>query len=506
MDNNFRLILIITLIFIVLMLYQQWQIDYGPKPSATLTDTPTATPGTTTPPLSLSAGTASPILPGATAMPEVPGIQTQRLLPSQTRVQVTTDVFKLEIDTVGGDIRRVYLPGYPVSIKTPHEPVRLMNDELPNLFIAQSGLFDSKSAPTHEAIYTPEKLDYYLEDDANTLEVKLNWTNHQGVTVSKIYTFQRGSYTVDVKHVLDNRSPDTWQGRLYAQLQRTQVAEAGQSSFVYTYMGAALSSPDKRYEKFAFTDIVDDKLAKGNRQPWKEGWIAMLQHYFLSAWVPDKEQPYNYYTRLLTQGQRYVIGFSGPAQQVAPNSQYTFALTLFVGPKIQETLAGIARHLDLTVDYGWLWFIAQPLYWLLERIHDLVNNWGLSIIFLTLLVKLAFFHLSATSYKSMAKMRKIHPRLVTLKERYGDDKARLNQAMMELYRQEKINPLGGCLPILVQIPVFIALYWVLLESVELRQAHFMLWIQDLSIPDPFFVLPLIMGATMFVQHYLNPSP
>ncbi|MDY6994628.1 MAG: membrane protein insertase YidC, partial [Pseudomonadota bacterium] len=239
----------------------------------------------------------------------------------------------------------------------------------------------------------------------------------------------------------------------------------------------------------------------------QEGWVAMLQHYFLAAWVPEPEQQFHYYTNVLTQGaQRYVLGLYGPTTTVQPQQQHVFNFQLYIGPKLQNRLAQLAPGLELTVDYGWLWFIAQPLFWLLNQLHQFVGNWGWAIIILTILIKLAFFQLSATSYKSMANMRRLQPRLISLKERYGDNKAGLNQAMMELYKKEKVNPLGGCLPILVQIPVFIALYWVLLESVELRQADFILWLDDLSTPDPYFVLPLLMGATMLLQQHLNPAP
>ena len=231
----------------------------------------------------------------------------------------------------------------------------------------------------------------------------------------------------------------------------------------------------------------------------------MLQHYFVGAWVPPRGENYHYYTQLLKDGTRYVLGMYGQPVTVPAGTQHSFEMTLYAGPKIQDVMQEIAPGLELTVDYGWLWFLSQPLFWLLDLLHSMIGNWGIAIILVTLLIKLAFFHLSATSYKSMAQMRKLQPKLMSLKERYGDDRTKMNQAMMDMYRKEKINPLAGCLPILVQIPVFIALYWVLLESVELRQASFM-WLPDLSLPDPWFVLPLLMGATMLIQHHLNPAP
>jgi len=507
--DNVRLFLAITLSFIGLLLYQAWQQDYGPKPINS-TSSPLGTPSTTHP-LNLPLDDGSP-LPDhleketpTTITAETPLSQTDRPLPSQQRMIVETDVLKLEIDTVGGDIRRIYLPHYPISVKTPDQSFLLMNDGLPNLFVAQSGLLTQAQelAPTHLSRYQTEQTHYQLAKNANNLEVKLTWNNEAGIKVDKIYVFHRGSYIIEIKHIIENSSATAWQGRLYGQFQRTDPGN--QSSFVRTYTGGAISSPARRYEKIDFGDITDDSFNKEQRPGWNHGWAAMLQHYFIGAWIPQPEQIYNYYTKLLPQN-RYVLGLYGPAQTVAPGTQQDFSFNLYAGPKLQDSLTGIAPSLELTVDYGWLWFIAQPLFWLLEKIHDMTGNWGWSIIILTILIKLAFFHLSATSYKSMANMRRIHPRLVALKERYGDDKGRLNQAMMELYKKEKINPLGGCLPILVQIPVFIALYWMLLESVEMRQADFMWWLNDLSSPDPYFVLPLIMGATMLLQHHLNPAP
>lgn len=519
--DNFRLVLIVALIFILLTLYQAWQEDYGPKPPSNVASTPTTeTPGIPDRSSSSSSESEVPIANDSqisSAEVPVPATQAARLLPSESRIQVETDVLRLEIDTRGGDVRRVDLLDYPVEVDTPDNPLRLMNDELPNLFIAQSGLmpkgYNSQNeehknmlVPTHEkAVYQSEQLVYRLGNGADSLKVKLHWQDGKGLKVNKIYTFRRGSHAIDIEHIVENDTEQPWQGRLYGQFQRTQ-ADLGGSRFLYTYMGGAIGSPKELYEKIPFDDIQDNSFNQENRPGWQGGWAAMLQHYFVSALIPEREQIYHYYTNTLTQGTRYVLGLYGPMQKVEPHNQQVFKITLYAGPKLQNQLAALAPGLDLTVDYGFLWFIAQPLFWALEFIHEWVGNWGWAIIFITMLIKLAFFHLSATSYKSMANMRRLQPRMVTLKERHGDDKARLNQAMMELYKKEKINPLGGCLPIVVQIPVFIALYWVLLESVELRQADFMLWINDLSSPDPYFVLPLIMGATMLVQHHLNPAP
>jgi YidC/Oxa1 family membrane protein insertase len=502
--ENIRLILIFALILISLMLYQAWQEDYATKLPLNVTSTPTSDDTPTVSPASTDS--ELPVMTDSQIGPvDLSATPAKQLLLSQSHIYVETDVFHIEIDTIGGDVRQVDLLKYPVSLKTPDNPFRLMNDKLPNLFVAQSGLLPKESAPTHQAVYRSDKLNYRLRDDTDQLEVKLYWKNDKGISVTKIYTFQRGNYVIDIKYVVENHSDQPWQGRLYGQFQRTQ-ADLGGSRFLYTYMGGAVSSPEHRYEKVPFDDMQDGTFDKEHRAAWADGWAAMLQHYFVAAWIPEREPVYQYYGKMLPEGNRYVLGFYGPPKTVAPHSQNTFKIRLFAGPKLQKKLAELAPGLDLTVDYGWLWFISQPLYWVLDFIHKWIGNWGWAIIILTILIKLTFFQLSATSYKSMANMRRLQPRLVSLKERYGDDRARLNQAMMEMYKKEKINPLGGCLPIVVQIPVFIALYWVLLESVELRQASFILWITDLSTPDPYFVLPLIMGVTMLVQHFLNPAP
>ena len=510
--DNFRLILFFVLIFISLMLYQAWQEDYGqqqPSPqnvanTEEITDL-SATPSTTRSSAELDAELPQARLEPQLSNVDLPFAATKKLLLSEQAIFVETDVFRIKIDTLGGDIRFVDLIKYPVKVSEPDIAYRLMNDELPNLFIAQSGLLPKESAPTHQAVYTASKRNYQLRDGEDKLEVQLNWESKTGVKVSKIYTFQRDEYVIKVRYLVENKTDQAWYGRLYSQFQRTQ-ADLGGSKFLYTYMGGAISSPDKRYEKIPFDDIQDNSFMEEKRQAWENGWIAMLQHYFVGAWIPEPDQTYNYYTKVLSEGNRYILGLYGPTKIVKPFSQGEFSMQLFVGPKFQDKLAALSPGLDLTVDYGWLWFIAQPLFWLLIFIHEWVQNWGWAIILLTVLIKVAFFQLSATSYRSMANMRRMQPRLVKLKERYGSDKARMNQAMMDMYKKEKINPLGGCLPILVQIPVFIALYWVLLESVELRQASFIFWLNDLSTPDPYFILPIIMGATMIVQHFLNPTP
>lgn len=503
--DNVRLLLVLALVFLMMMMYQAWLEDYGPKPIPPTTDSTVQTADALPTPSTTTAAEVPMITPSASSAGEMPFAQPKQILESQNRVKVTTDLFDLEIDTLGGDIRQVALIEYPVANDKPNEPYILMQDAMPRFFVAQSGLMPAEYAPTHQTPYSAQQVNYEMGTN-DSLEVILSWQNARGVTVNKIFTFQRGSYIINVRHVVDNKTAAPWTVRAYSQLQRTQVSEEGQSSFIYTYMGGAISSPEQLYEKVDFGEMRDESFNKENRPEWANGWAAMLQHYFVAAWVPEKDQLYKYYTNFIPNGSRYVLGLYGQPFEIPAQAQHQFEMNLFVGPKLQDELEALSSGLDLTVDYGWLWPLAKPLFWTLRFIHDWVGNWGWAIIILTILIKLAFFHLSATSYKSMANMRKLQPRLKQLQERYADDRNKLNQAMMDMYRKEKINPLGGCLPILVQIPVFIALYWVLLESVELRQAPFMLWLDDLSSPDPYFVLPLIMGVTMLLQHHLNPAP
>ena len=503
MDNQ-RLFLFVALSFVVLLLWQSWMEDYGPAPQVeTAAPQENALPPATT--ASLPAGSADTAdIPGAPADMAT----MERALPDTDVlkkgqfIDVTTDLFHIKIDTTGGDLRQADLLQYKATTEPESPPFRLLNDSLPNLFVIQSGLRASVGTePTHHVVYTAEQGSYRMADAADELQVSMVWRSPEGVEVVKRYIFHRGSYAVDLQHEVRNNSTAEWQGRQYRQLQRTQVAETGQSSFIYTYMGGVIYSPEEKYEKIKFEDMVDEKLDRSIT----DGWAAMLQHYFLGALIPASAETDRYYTNTLSSA-RYVIGMISPNRVVAPGSSALYETTIFIGPKLQDEMKQVAPGLELTVDYGLLTVLAQPLFWLLKTLHGLLGNWGWAIVCVTILIKLAFYKLSETSYKSMANMRKLAPRMKTLKERYGDDRQKMNQAMMEMYKKEKINPLGGCLPIVVQIPVFIALYWVLLESVELRHAPFILWITDMSSPDPYYILPLLMGATMLIQQRLNPAP
>ena len=499
MDNT-RLFLFAALAFVGMLLWQQWQLDYGPQPVISSEASGGAESG--------QAGDDSTNIvdlpdqaDGLTSVS--PGIQQTTVSAASNRlIRVETDVVSAVIDSKGGVIRSLKLKKYPVSLEQPDQGLEIIHSDPDSVHVVQSGLRNrSNTAPTHHSIYFTEKTEYKLQDGSDSLVVPFLWEK-DGVQVVKTYEFKRGDYLIEVKHRVENRSNGDWQGSQYRQIQRSRPLS--ESRILITYTGAVYYNDEVKYEKYDFDDMEDSQL-KINSQG---GWIAMLQHYFLSAWIPSQDSSNLVYTiaNIGQQPATYTMGLRSENKAVAPGSSAEFSSQLFVGPKLVNRLEEIAPGLELTVDYGVLTFLSKPLYWLLSFYHSYVGNWGLAIILLTLTIKAVFYKLSETSYRSMAKMRKVGPRLKTLKERYGSDRQKMNAAMMELYKTEKINPMGGCLPILVQIPVFIALYWALLESVDLRQAPFIFWIHDLSVMDPFYVLPVIMGISMLAQQKLNPTP
>ena len=420
-------------------------------------------------------------------------------------IRVETDVLQLAIDPRGGDVVQLKLPKYPLNQSNPEVAFQLFNNNPQQLYIAQSGLTGTDgpdARATGRPLYSTEKREYRLADGEDVLVVDLKF-NEAGVDYIKRFTLKRGQYDLDVKLKVDNQSSSPWSGNLFAQLKRDNSADPSSTTATgtATYLGAAIWTPEKPYKTISMS-TMDDQFPS---EKIDGGWVAWLQHYFVTSWVSAKDQSNLVSARKDSQG-NYIVGFTGPAINVPAGGQAEASATLYAGPKDQGELKTLSPGLELTVDYGMLWFIAQPIFWLLENIHAVLGNWGWSIIVLTVIIKLLFFPLSAASYKSMARMRAVAPKLAALKEQFGDDRQKMSQAMMELYKKEKINPLGGCLPILVQMPVFLALYWVLLESVEMRQAPWMFWITDLSIKDPYFLLPIIMGVTMFIQMQLNPTP
>ncbi len=430
-------------------------------------------------------------------------------LPQAQLISVKTDSVEMLIDTQGGDIVKVALPKHLESLENKDEPFILLNRTQATTYIAQSGLIGQNATDTAAGrpTFRSAQSSYVMEDGSDILNVDLVLQQDQ-VTITKRFVFTRGDNLVNLEYQIRNNSTQDWQAGLFAQIKRDSHNPVVVDGFgMQPYLGAALTTIDENYKKLDFDDLADEDLTRkgGFKSSIQGGWVAMVQHYFLSAWIPDQSQE-NAFSLRKAKGDMYLLGFTSPQVTVAAGENGVIKAAFYAGPKDIYRLEKVAPYLDLTVDYGWLWWIAKPLFHVLNFIYGILGSWGWSIIALTIMIKAAFFHLSATSYRSMAKMRKFGPEMQRMKELYGDDRQKMSQEMMKLYKKEKINPLSGCLPILVQMPVFISLYWVLMESVELRHTPFLGWIADLSVKDPFFILPLIMGATMFIQQKLNPTP
>lgn len=418
-------------------------------------------------------------------------------------IHVKTDVLDLVIDTRGGDIVRAALPDHPVELRKDSPPFLMLNRTRDQIYVAQSGLIgpDGTDRATDRPQFVADQTQYSLAG-ASELRVPLRY-QQGGVLVTKEFVFRPASYLVDVRYSIENRSTSPWSGRMFGQIQRDRFDPVQSSAFgMKPYLGAALSTADENYKKVSF-DALDKKPFDTERTG---GWVGMVQHYFISAWIPEKNENNQYKLRRLGGDNLYAFGFVGPEHLVEPGQKDSFGAGFYVGPKNQEHLGEIAPYLDLTIDYGWLWWIAKPLFAGLKLLHSALGNWGWAIIAVTILLKLVFFPLSAASYRSMARMRKLQPEMQSLRERHGSDRQQLSQEVMALYKREKVNPMGGCLPMLIQMPVFIALYWVLSESIELRHAPWILWISDLSMRDPLYVLPILNGLSMFVLQTLQPAP
>lgn len=447
---------------------------------------------------------------------DIPTLVTEQTLdeatvaPAQAQlISVKTDSVEMLIDTQGGDIVKVALPKHLESLDDPDSPFILLNRTQATTYIAQSGLIGQNATDTAAGrpTFSSAQSSYTMEDDSDTLTVDLVLQQNQ-VTITKRFVFTRGDNLVNLEYQIRNNSAQDWQAGLFAQIKRDSHNPVVVDGFgMQPYLGAALTTRAENYKKLDFDDLADEDLTRkgGFKTTIDGGWVAMVQHYFLSAWIPDQSQE-NSFSLRKAKGDMYLMGFTSPQVTVPAGESGVIKADFYAGPKDIYRLEKVAPYLDLTVDYGWLWWIAKPLFHVLNFIYGILGSWGWSIIALTIMIKAAFFHLSATSYRSMAKMRKFGPEMQRMKELYGDDRQKMSQEMMKLYKKEKINPLSGCLPILVQMPVFISLYWVLMESVELRHTPFLGWIADLSVKDPFFILPVIMGATMFIQQKLNPTP
>jgi len=510
MDKQ-RLVLFSAMAIIVYLLILAWNDDYGQPAEPAVAQTQQQLSGNTQLLDSLPSDEqqVTSDLPTVSAADDsIPVTSAQTVIqaqPSQQTIEVKTDVFSISINTRGGDIVYAGLNEYPRVIDKTDDPFLLLQNSAERVFVAQSGLIGTNgpdASKTGRPVYQTAKQSYTMAESEDSLTVDL-LLNQNGVLITKRFTFTRGDYLIGVEYLVNNQSSQNWQGRFFAQLKRDNSADPSKTTSMgmASFLGAATQTTDDNYVKVDFDDVDDD--------PFKEktngGWIAILQHYFVTVWVPNKNQQHTFEVRKNSQGEN-IAGLVSPAAIVAPGDTATLGAELYAGPKIQERLGEISPGLELTVDYGFLFFIGQPLFWLLTFFHSFIGNWGWAIILTTMVIKLVFFPLSAASYRSMANMRRVGPEMARIKDLHGNDRQKMSSAMMELYKKEKINPLGGCLPILVQMPVFIALYWVLMESVELRQAPFMFWLTELSIKDPFFILPILMGITMFGQQMLNPTP
>lgn len=509
-----RIALFILLGITGLLIYEAWDREHQPvNLSQTVTQGAPAFSSDRYVPEAGKANTQAVAAPNAPAANAVATLDVGEVVPPSTSgkkfIKVKTDVLEITIDTVGGDIVASKLLQYPESLGS-STPYSLLTEDAKTRYIAESGLLgiDGPDMSTKQATYTVDKYEYELQPGQNELVVTLRWKKkpmslQDVIKGTKTYTFARGSYEVKVGYQIENLSNHLYSGTLYTQLSRTDTPPPANSGLISlaTYFGAAISSQQKPFEKITFKQMKEknlDALVQG-------GWAAMIQHYFISAWIPSQSTFSNYYSRVLPNGM-YTIGMLGTTMTAAPGEKVATEAKLYTGPAIATMMEKAAPNLNLTIDYGWFWFISIAIFWMMQKIYDVIGNWGWSIVLVTIIIKILFYRLSAKSYRSMAALKRLQPRMEQLKERYGDDKQKLTQATMDLYRQEKVNPMSGCLPILVQIPVFIALYWVLVESVQLRQAPFIFWIHDLTQHDPYYVLPLLMGISMFIQQRLNPPP
>ncbi|WP_372782631.1 membrane protein insertase YidC [Litorivivens sp.] len=498
-----RILLIAAIAALSFMLVVEWASFRQQEPASvvesqqTFEQSPTQIPGT-------NSSTSMEDIPEVAGDTEEPELQAGH---DSSSINVSTDVLNLSIDLSGGDVVYAALPKHYAKIDTPNQPFVLLEQNRQREYIAQSGLIGKNGTDTRDGrpLFVTEQENYSLAKGQDKLTVTLAYGYSRDITIKKHYHFTRGSYVVELDYEIENRSAEPWQGVLFTQLKRDSSEDPSTQNNgmmgMQPFLGVAYRTTEERFEKLPFDDMREKPL----KLEMQGGWVAMIQHYFLSAWIPPADQQ-NYFSTSVTRSGDNIARYTSAPQIVEPNTSGHLKAQLYVGPKDQYALEKISEGLELSVDYGWLWWIAQPLFWVLTQIYKLLGNWGLAIIGVTLAVKILFFQLNATAFRSMANMRRVQPKLLEIRERHADDRQKQSQAMMELYKKEKINPLGGCLPILVQMPVFIALYWVLMESVELRHAPFFGWINDLSAMDPYFILPIIMGASMFVQQKLNPPP
>ncbi|UPG94518.1 membrane protein insertase YidC [Luteibacter aegosomatissinici] len=503
--NQTRTLLFFALMFVAYVLWTQWEQDYGPKPAPAAPAAAAQVDGKPA---------ADGSVPGATGTANIPADTSAAPAGKAELVTLQNDVLRLTIDTRGGSIVRselLYYPNQPVTRKDPTPPpVRLLDDDAKTFFAAQDGLVSNTgAAPDHRALFHAEKTQAVLADGEKSVSLDLTWSDPSGVKVTKRYTLKRMDYVVDLDQRIDNASQATWTGNAYQQLQRAPAEKASWfKSYTdpaqHSFFGAGWYSPDSKFESMLFQDFEKKPL----NRPITGGWVSMLQHYFLVAWIPPADENVTYSSNIVDPNSatpRYLVRAFGPAMSIAPGQAADSVARLYVGPRLQGTLDAIAPGLDLTANYGWLTIIATPLHWLLSQLHAISGNWGVAIILLVLLIKAALYKLTDAQFRSGARMRKLQPRVQALKERYGDDRMKMQQAMMELYKKEKVNPMAGCLPILITFPIFIGLLRVLSESIELRHAPFFGWIHDLSAPDPFYVLPVLYFLVTLLTQRMMPT-
>ena len=505
MNDIRRTILWVVFGFSMVLLWDQWQIFNG-KPATFFPSPPAATAKAPAGAASSSAKPASGV-PTATASAQPGAVPTSDATPAAARERftVTTDLLRLNFDTEGGSLVGVEFLKHAADAsrgKTTEARFVLLQDDANHTYVAQSGLIGG-DFPNHKTVMTASA-ERELKPGANELVVKFESPEKNGVKLVKTYTLKRGAYDIAVRHDIVNTGAAPVAPQLYVQLVRGGFTDASSSMMnpAGTYTGPAIYTDEKKYQKVSPEDITKGK-ADFQKQS-TSGYVAMVQHYFASAWILPAGQPRENFARQVDQ--RFSVGMITPAQEVAPGTHRALEATFFAGPQEEKMLERVTPGLDLVKDYGMFTILAKPLYWLMDRLHGFIGNWGWTIMALVLLIKIAFYWLQAKGYESMAKMKAINPRVMAMRERLKDNPQQMQQEMMRLYREEKVNPVGGCLPILVQIPVFIALYWVLLSSVEMRHAPWVGWIQDLSAPDPFFILPVVMTLTTLLQTALNPVP
>jgi YidC/Oxa1 family membrane protein insertase len=503
MNDIRRTILWVIFGFSLVMLWDKWQVHNGRQatffptpvasaPAAASSSPAAAAPDSAVPTAVASAPAGAAQVPGAPAAPA----------PARERLEISTDVLKLSFDTAGGSLVRAELLKN-VDLEDPARNFVLLDESAERVYLAQTGLIGAPGLPNHTTVMTALPGPRELTEGNDTLEVRFASPESDGVKLIKTYTLTRGSYAVGVKHEVVNSGSAPVTPQLYLQLVRDGNKLAGESSFYSTFTGPAVYTEAKKYQKVEFKDIEENDAVFEKQS--SNGYVAMVQHYFASAWLLGDGVARDIFARKVSTN-LYAVGMISTLPTVAPGSSQTAEARLFVGPQLEKTLESLAPGLELVKDYGWLTILAKPLYWLLDKLHSVIQNWGWSIVALVVLLKIAFYWLNAKAYASMAKMKAVNPRIAEMRERLKDKPQQMQQEMMRIYREEKINPLGGCLPIMVQIPVFIALYWVLLSSVEMRGAPWILWIKDLSAPDPWYLLPVIMTLTTLLQTALNPAP